>query len=124
MDNNELLEEIKFLHNQYKDIEKTLISKLQKYVQDKNIPLEERWGIFETCDLGKHKSFYCKFEGVNWDDFNYYDNLYMDRYSTITVFDIIKILQDLVEDGREDINIDEAKEYFLQKFIRSICNDW
>lgn len=122
-------------------IEKFLLQKeeiekeLREYVKDQSIPLESRWDLFVSSDLGEERSYILELESYNLD--KYYDRGWMDRGTTIDFDRIYDYLYDYeledydeeepeyqeIKDRIED-KINTIKEELLSLFIKSWRFDW
>lgn len=108
-------------------IKEGIKNRLKIWVKDKNIPLEERWKTFIDSDLGDHKPFIERFEGM--DDENYTDKYYIKRYQTVDVEALYEWgTEDNYDDEEPELNTVEKqnafKEDVLNKFIKSFEFDW
>lgn len=113
-------------------------SVVKQYVQDKSIPLNERWEIFEQSGFGEHQCWIKHLDSLH-DDIVMYDGLvHADRMQSISVFTIIERYEDDMEDldDEEKNDPDENKwlkykfdpitfkEECLAKFIKGWDYDW
>lgn len=114
----EILDRIKVFKLAKKEIKRAV----KDYVQDKTIPLEKRWEVFITSELGNHEGIYHNPDGINWNKNTLCDDFYMSRYEIITAVSFVEVAQDNSEEKGYDINA--VKEYFLNEFLWSFENDW
>ena len=86
-------------------------------------PLTERWNIYLMIeDTLKLDSCYANIHISGAPEMTYYDDLYTDRYGTITHSNIIECITDGAKWSA--VQIDELKERFLQTGYGGCINDW
>lgn len=96
---------------------------VKRYVQDKSVPLDDRWDLFIQCKMGTHSSMYENPDGINWNEITLIDDFHIDKNQTCDVDWFIERSEELIEEG-EDIDIVKVKEWFLREFMLSFENDW
>lgn len=96
-----------------------LTIEIKNYVQDTTQPLDERWNIFITSNLGEDESWYLDLQSYDLE--NFYSDWNISRHRCVDVSDIIDYLTDL-EVNSEIIN--NVKEEILKLFIKSFTYDW
>lgn len=110
---------------------------VKEYVQDKSIPLEDRWEIFEQSGFGDDGCYIPHLESLH-DDIVMYDGLVnVDRRETVCVFNILKqyfYAKKEYEEGDytedfikwQNFNFDPVafQEECLAKFIKGWVYDW
>ena len=100
-----------------------VISDFRLWVKDPSIPLEERWTTFLWSKLGncsERTSF-----GLNRDDSFLYDcPLYMYKYQSNHVEDMLEGLMDSEEFAMTDEEVVTFKEYCLDNFCSKMKFDW
>lgn len=120
---------------EFKNLEQVLIKELKEYVKDQTIPLESRWDLFISSNLGYNQGYYLELKSYNLERF--YDRSWVERHSTVypeRVFDYIYDyeLEDC-EEGDDDyaelkaeleVTINTIKEELLSLFIKSWEFDW
>lgn len=99
-----------------------LEDEVKKIVKDKTIPLLERWNLFCFAKMGNYDSDYLEYRTLYkiFDDFDWHDHLYVDRYQTIKTTDIISRLD---PDVPKEL-VEELMEEILDKFVWSFTHDW
>ena len=121
----------------------------KKYVQDKTIPLRERWGFFMHHDLGEPGGWIVHFRSLNEGKWKHWcsnpleDDLYdsIDRNATVRMERLDECLIDYIghtyeivqtyETKNTPVNVtftqedyDAWREEVLQLFIKSFKYDW
>ena len=118
-----------FVHSLYHDV--------KEYCQDKSIPLDDRWHVFVTANMGDHFSSITRYTPIVSE---YIDTAWCERYETISIDYIMEWYEDKVYDilykelerdptpseldNRLKEDLTEFKEDTLQKFIKSFEHDW
>lgn len=109
-------------------MKKDVTDKLKVYVQDTGFPLDERWKTFIESDLGEESNFIVHFKSIDEDKFSYYDDLYIERYQTVYLCDVIERFEDALDNGKtcnfSRNQVNEIKEEVLRKLIKSFVFDW
>ena len=94
------------------------------YMKDTEIPLEDRWSVFQTVlPYTEVKPYFMRFDSlksVGFDD-TWFDDYYIDRYQTVK-FDM-KFIELTVEQF-PSIDMDSLKEEILQKGYGGFIHDW
>lgn len=111
---------------------------VKEYIQDKSIPLDDRWEIFEKSGFGCEKSWIQHLESLN-DDIVMYDGLvHADRHQAVSVFEILERYYEHKEDfEKKSYNADKYLEWqkykfdpvafqeeCLEKFVKGWVYDW
>lgn len=113
-----LIDQIQHLDEKKKELQ----NDLETYVQDKSLPLSDRWEIFCLAgdkDLLVHDIYIVHYESMNMDDY-WYD---INRYSTIKMVDVVEYFEERKDKFLgEELNL--FKEEILDKFIWSFELDW
>lgn len=123
---------------QYNKDKKVFTKKLKTYIQDKSIPLDDRWVVFTTAELGKRKPFIVDYKSINdlvldpavikRGDSAWNDHWDIDRHSTVVLKEIVDewILESTTwKDTPEQLEaLIKIKEEVLDKFIWSFRVDW
>ena len=122
------------------------------YIQNKDIPLEERWAVFALApaELKTHEDYGPTFRSIHSDFIMYDGPVHMDRGQTMTTLDLTdpddyepvyyliedieSSLKDIEEDmycGRkwaqdmlEAVDLNALKEEIMAKNIKSFNYDW
>jgi len=118
---------------------------LRKWVQDKSVPLAERWEVFKMSGLGETGDWcYHGFDAIIGEDYFSYDGEYhCERYQTVCMPEVVERAEEDAdclrdengeyltdEDGyyiptdEEKEKLDVMKEQILSDFIRSFKYDW
>jgi hypothetical protein len=113
----------------YLDVKHSAEELLQTYYQDKSIPLDERWSMFEKSGFGSHKDWIQHFliDDFDYDDFFYE---YASKYETINFINKINnYVEDFDESEVDDTHpsleqVDLLKEHLLKENLRSCKFDW
>lgn len=71
-----------------------LQNELCEYVKDKTIPLESRWDLFMSSDLGEEQSCILRLKSYNLDKF--YDKEWFDRGQTIDMDYLSDFIYDII----------------------------
>lgn len=105
-----------------------------EYFKDKAVPLEDRWDVYtKACIENVFINEYCWiFHSVVIEDklkLDYYDDLYIQKYQTISFLDMVEQVEDEVKNNEKFVNfsksiIDELKEEILQSGYSSFIFDW
>lgn len=115
-------------------LQEEIIKELKKYVKDKTIPLETRWDLFVSSDLGDEDGYILRLESYDLD--GYYDRSWCARYTTVEPEHIFEYLYDYeLEDYEEELDyelakvelevtISNIKEELLSLFVKSWRFDW
>lgn len=106
--------------------------KIKTFVQDKSIPLVERWYIFIKSDLGEIKNSVCNPDGIDWDNTTLYDDFNCNKDGTTIVEEMLKqCLEFTTMEGdnyffKPNWKFDETafKEYCLDNFMKGFINSW
>lgn len=112
-----LVEQIQHLDEKKKELE----NDLKVYVQDKSLPLSDRWEIFCLAeDIMPEKGSIMKFK--SWE----VNQLIVNSYSRYQSVDLISLVRDMenrdIEIGY--ISIEDFKEEILDRFICGFNLDW
>lgn len=115
-------------------------SNFAEYIKETSVPLEQRWsdfclavkrGIYHNVDSGGgHYKVLDNLAGFSW-----YDSLYIDRYKTVDLVDLIKRLEEELKGNQikrletkslptKQSQIDELKEEILQDGYSHFILDW
>lgn len=116
-------EEILSFFKLRENIEQTV----KEYVQDKSIPLDDRWEIFEKSECGLCKSFVANLDSLNRDIVCYDGLVHVDRNQTVSVFDILEQYESGEDTSKwEMYNFDPVafQEECLSKFLKGWKYDW
>ena len=98
-------------------------TQMKEIVTDQSIPLDERWELFISSDVGLKDSCYHEPDGINWDKMFLFDDFSISKYETVTAKSFVDQCEDKIKDGKE-IDLTEVKKYFLKHFVKSFKNDW
>lgn len=111
---------------------------VKNYVQDKTVPLDDRWEIFEKSGFGEHQYYSVHLDSLH-DDIVMYDGLvHADRHQSISVFEIIEKYNENKEDFEKQnyaaknflewqkYKFDPIafKEECISKFLKGWDHDW
>lgn len=112
-----------------------LIKEFKEYVVDKTIPLESRWDLFISSDLGEERDYILRLKSYNLD--RYYDRSWCEKHDIIEpgyLFEYIEEyeLEDCEPEDDDyadlkaglEITINNIKEELLSLFIKSWRFDW
>lgn len=105
----------------YKAKKLILQDTIKEYVQDKSLPLSDRWEIFCSAgDIIPKKGSVVRFK--SWEVQQLIANSYL-RYQLV---DLISLIQDMENEDIEIgyIGLEDFKEEILDKFICSFNLDW
>ncbi len=103
------------------------------YIQDKSIPMAERWEAFceAPVDWKQQKSYVEHFHVENKlknREISWYDDFYIEKNETVVMGNIIERLEEELEDfssnGWTKEIIEEFKEEILSKNLGSFDWDW
>lgn len=110
------------------------------YIQNKDIPLEERWAVFALApaELKTHEDYGPTFRSIHSDFIMYDGPVHMDRGQTMTTLDLIKDIESSLKDIEEDmycgrkwaqdmleaVDLNALKEEIMAKNIKSFNYDW
>lgn len=129
---------IKLVNDFLEGLESLKVS-IKEYCQDTEIPLDDRWAVFEKIGhiVGEHYTWVARFKSLP-NEFIMYDGDYYcaERYQTIYVTNLL----DNIEDGKSCkegdyksdkiipryavIDVNAFKEEVLSRFIWSFNYDW
>lgn len=99
-----------------------LLPIFKEWCKDKTVPLDERWELFISSNLGEHRDYYVHPDcGIELDSGDLYDKLEYRKFQYIAAIDFVAAISDRKDEGG-DVNL--TKEYFLENFIKSFVNDW
>lgn len=110
------------------------------YIQNKDIPLEERWAVFALApsELKTHELYGPTFRSIHSDFIMYDGPVHMDRGQTMTTLDLIDSIETSLKDIEEDmycgrkwaqdmlevVDINALKEEIMAKNLHSFDYDW
>lgn len=110
------------------------------YIQNKDIPLEERWAVFALApaELKTHEDYGPTFRSIHSDFIMYDGPVHMDRGQTMTTLDLIENIESSLKDIEEDmycgrkwaqdmleaVDLNALKEEIMAKNIKSFNYDW
>ena len=117
-----MLEKTKKAVAAFKEIRSALSDSVKAIVQNREIPLDDRWDLFIDSDFGEESGCIVDLESIDLE--NYYGDSWINRYQTLDFGIIIEHLTDDAEDAEDLKAIQNAKEEILQKFIKSFIYDW
>lgn len=105
-----------------------LKKQLLTFIQDKTIPLDERFAVWQAAPvtMKEHKTFTESFAGLP-DDYVMYDgHVHADRHKTIKISDILEAAEGSYgeESQLSPENLILFKEDVLTKNINSFVYDW
>lgn len=107
---------------------KCVISNIKRlylpYIQDKSIPLEDRWEIFGKVpqELKEHKIWIVHFPSEKkFGEICWYDDFYVERHETVNLIDLVRSIN---RNKWSQERIDAFKEDILQMNLGSFINDW
>lgn len=121
---------------EYLKLQETLREELRSWVLDEDVPLEERWEVFISSDLGDHSYWIENFHPLLE---KYYLNRECNRHETIEIYSVDENYQEdlwdkysRIEDDSDKINLliiqDETLQEFrraaMKAFIKSFVLDW
>ena len=95
------------------------------YIQDKSLPLNERWDCFINNDLGGHDCYIQRFNGSKI-GIDFIEDGWKEKYMTLYVSDILEHDEkgnNITEKYTQE-EIDEFRENVLQKYIKSFELNW
>lgn len=115
-------------------------SSFAEYIKETSVPLEQRWsdfclavkrGVYHNVDSGG--GYYQVLDNLS--GFSWYDSLHIDRYQTVDLVDLIKMLEEELKANRiesletkslptEQSQIDDLKEEILQDGYSHFILDW
>lgn len=109
-------------------VEVYTLENIKEIVQNKNIPLDIRFYLLTNSEITPIDSFYFHLDGIDWDRMSLYDDFYCDKYATMLASDMIDIIEDKKSESSRkiwlDIDVNNIKEQFCQKFIKGFINAW
>jgi hypothetical protein len=130
------LENMQRLHDKLESIKPNFAV----YIQNKDIPLEERWAIFALApsELKTHEDYGPTFRSIHSDFIMYDGPVHMDRGQTMTTLDLIEDIESSLKDIEEDmycgrkwaqdmleaVDINALKEEIMAKNLHSFDYDW
>lgn len=95
------------------------------YIQDSELPLDQRWDIFtQIHEFLPSSDWHISFESLGT-DWSWYDNMYVDRYQTVTLVELadrVRYRHDCNE--WDHINLDDLKEEILATGFGRFINNW
>ena len=109
-----------------------IVKQLKEYIQDKEIPLKDRWDIFNFGGyllLPIHGCTISFKELERTGNDCYYDMFYIDRYSTTTFIKLIEYINENLKENEDDspfidIDLDALKEEMLASEHSGWIEDW
>lgn len=109
--------------NKQKD---TLYAEVKEYVQNTDLPLDDRWDVFVWSGFGDCSDWVVNgFKPLD-DHFGrevcWYDDFHIDKYQTLEMKDLVEFMEE--REGSYPELIDALKEEILAKFLFSFVNDW
>lgn len=108
-----LIDQIQHLDEKKKELQ----NDLETYVQDKSLPLSDRWEVFCLAgDIVPKQGHIVRFETLEV-------NNIVDGYSRREEVDLIVMIE-FIEETTWNINVQDFKEEILIKFIRGFNYDW
>ena len=112
-------------------LQKLLDGEVKIFVQNKDIPLDERWDFFVKSECGEEKGWVEHVKSLEDNDIEYYDDFYFERHQTVTMNSIAERLYDWIrwpdkEFSEEKLKkiYDDFREEAIAKFIKSFEYDW
>jgi hypothetical protein len=111
----------------------TLIKSLQitfnSYIQDKDVPLEQRWKHFCKANYAfkTHNAYGSDFKSLPDDLIMYGGPIHMERYQVMTAEELINRIEGFVSEPEYDeiyVDIDAVKEEILSNCLGSFTFDW
>lgn len=92
------------------------------YMQDSELPLEQRWDIFtQIHQFLPTKSYYMSFDSLG-NAWSWYDDMYVEKYQTV---DLIRFAERVHDNKKwEHIDFNALKEEILACGYGSFINDW
>lgn len=103
----------------------SIYNEVKAYCQDKSIPLEDRWKVYNVSGMGKTMSWIWSFESFNEDEFHNNEN--RSRHETYNPGDVMEYFKYKPEYSDEEHYNNEVllfKEEVLQSFVSSWEFDW
>jgi hypothetical protein len=108
--------------------EAQLTGRVKTFVQNKDIPLEDRWEVFIEARCGHEEPFIQHFKSINDDILNAYEYImYFERREVLAMDDVWERMMDSKEEILErhpDTDFDAFREEVLDKFLWSYVMDW
>lgn len=143
-------EKIQDLIKQLKKSMEETDAAVKAYVQDKEIPLDERWSLFLKSELGVAEDYIVHFAAFNnekwkqWCRNDLEDSLFecVSKGATFKMVNLDEQLQEMIgeeftidgadyesRDNKRTVTFDKEdydawREEVLQSFIKSFCFDW
>ncbi len=108
-----------FIEGLHKHVE-IITKKVKEYCQNKNNPLDKRWNLFISSDLGNVDTMYHHPDGIDWTKVSLQSDFYCNRYDTLSAEEMIEE----IENGSVEGDVGAVKEYFLSNFIKEFKNNW
>ena len=105
------------------NLKNSIEDRVKETVRDKNFPLEDRWNLFTTSEMGCREPFQEDFKTVDnlfGGELSWYDDFYIEGHETLEITRMIKTLEDKFSKEQ----VDDVKEEILEKFIYSFELDW
>ena len=120
-------ETVKMFIKTYNDTMKSMKESFVKVIQDKSLPLKDRWKLFNDApkEFREENDWVEDFDSIG--DVNWYDDFYYERYQVVYTVDIVDRIVDKQQypqfkDNPEKLN--ELKEEILSKNLWSFKFDW
>lgn len=114
-----------------------LREKYQKYIVDKNIPLNDRWAVFKEAPIEwkKTDSCYVTFKVASKlpsREIVWYNDFHKDRYQTVDMVDLVDTIKDNIKWSKDKKEwegwnlelVEELMEEILSKNLDSFIYDW
>lgn len=106
----------------FRVLEKELHDYIFKYINNKAIPLEDRWKLFvDNKNLFPTKSWLMHFKEFDKNDINYYDDFGYERREIVDVTEMVEMCD---EGDWTEVNLDDLKEEILESGYSKFKFDW
>lgn len=110
------------------------------YIQNKEIPLEERWAVFALApsELKKHEHYGPTFHSLDSDFIMYDGPVHMERGQTMSTLDLIESIEESLKEIEDDsyygakwrrelletVDLNALKEDIMTQNLKSFNYDW
>lgn len=131
-----VLENMQTLHAKLEEIKPNFAT----YIQNKAIPLEERWAVFSLApsNLKEYEEYGPDFDTLHPDFIMYDGPVHMERGQTMSTLDLIESIKESLKDLEENsycgrewaekllkvVDVNALKEEIMEKNLHSFNYDW